>query len=135
MAASECAKFCVVIFTIIIALVSASKSEDRKDVIDVQDYITLKNLVNELQATIKAHESLFELLEKRLLQSERKTDLLIRERKRNLQVINDLSRRISGIETKESQIKPSMKIRRDNIEKEVSEIRKGTLTMSYVNEL
>lgn len=107
MAGSECAKFCVVIFTIIIALVQASKSEERKNVIDVQDYITLKNLVKELQTTLKAHESLFELLEKRLLQSDRKTDLLIRERKRNLQVINDLSRRISGIETKGSEMKSS----------------------------
>lgn len=40
MAASECAKFCVVLFTIAIALVSAFKSDKRKDVIDVQDYIT-----------------------------------------------------------------------------------------------
>lgn len=53
MAASECAKFCVVLFTIAIALVSASKSDKRKDVIDVQDYITLRNLVKELQVTLK----------------------------------------------------------------------------------
>lgn len=57
MAASECAKFCVVLFTIAIALVSASKSDKRKDVIDVQDYITLRNLVKELQVTLKVHES------------------------------------------------------------------------------
>lgn len=100
MAASECAKFCVVLFTIAIALVSASKSDKRKDVIDVQDYITLRNLVKELQVTLKVHESRFEMLENRLLQSERKTDLLVRERKRNLQVINELSRHLSGIETR-----------------------------------
>eukprot|EP00105_Crassostrea_gigas_P046331 XP_019930479.1 PREDICTED: uncharacterized protein LOC105347304 isoform X2 [Crassostrea gigas] len=109
MAASECAKFCVVLFTIAIALVSASKSDIRKDVIDVQDYITLRNLVKELQVTLKVHESRFEMLENRLLQSERKTDLLVRERKRNLQVINELSRHLSGIENKEAQIKPFAK--------------------------
>lgn len=136
MAASEYAKFCVVLFTIIIALVSASKSDKRKDVIGVQGYITLQNLVKELQATLKVHESRFEMLEKRLLQSERKTNLLVRERKRNLQVISELSRRVSDIEIKESQIKPfaSMKIRRDNVQKNVSEIRKGTIMMFHVNE-
>lgn len=136
MAASECAKFCVVLFTIAIALVSASKSDIRKDVIDVQDYITLRNLVKELQVTLKVHESRFEMLENRLLQSERKTDLLVRERKRNLQVINELSRHLSGIENKEAQIKPfaSKKIRRENVQEDVSKIRKGTIMMFHVTE-
>lgn len=126
MAASKCV-FCGVIFTIIIAFVSASKSDERKDVFDGQDFITLENLVKKLQTTIKAHESRFEMLENRLLQSERKTDLLIRERKRNLQVINELRQRIPGIEHTESQIKPGIKIQLDNEQTNVSKIRTGTL--------
>lgn len=126
MAASKCV-FCGVIFTIIIAFVSASKSDERKDVFDGQDFITLENLVKKLQTTIKAHESRFEMLENRLLQSERKTDLLIRERKRNFQVINELRQRILGIEHTESQIKPGIKIQLDNEQTNVSEIRTGTL--------
>lgn len=64
------------------------------------------------------------------------TDLLVRERKRNLQVINELSRHLSGIENKEAQIKPfaSKKIRRENVQEDVSKIRKGTIMMFHVNE-
>lgn len=92
--------------------------------------------MKELQVTLKVHESRFEMLENRLLQSERKTDLLVRERKRNLQVINELSGHLSGIENKEAQIKPfaSKKIRRENVQEDVSKIRKGTIMMFHVNE-